>query len=491
MPKRATAPPLLLPALDPASPLPLHRQLYDALRRAILARQLAPGTRLPSTRALAADLRLARATVVVAYEQLHAEGYIEGRVGAGTEVARALPGRCAAPPGGGAAPTGGGRALSQRGAGLVAAARSTGLGLPSRLFHPGLPALDAFPAATWSRLMAQRLRGSATELLAYSDPAGFRPLREAIAAYLGAARAVRCTADQVIIVSGAQQGLDLLTRLLLDPGDAAWIEDPGYGAARTALIASGARLVPVPVDGDGLDVAAGIARAPAARLAYVTPSHQFPLGSTLSLARRLELLAWAERAHAWIIEDDYDSEYRYTGRPLAALQGLDTAGRVIYLGTFSKVLSPGLRIGYLIAPPDLSAPIIAARGLTDRHSPTLEQAVLADFITAGHFARHLRRVRDLAAERQSALLAAIRAHLGDALTVTPQPAGLHLVGHLPPGSDDLAASRRAAAVGITAPSISSSYLDAPRQHGLLLGYASAPPPALRDAVRTLATALTR
>jgi GntR family transcriptional regulator / MocR family aminotransferase len=237
--------------------------------------------------------------------------------------------------------------------------------------------------------------------------------------------------------------------------------------------------VPVPVDADGLDVAAGIARAPDARLAYVTPSHQFPLGMTLGLARRLELLAWAERSGAWILEDDYDSEYRFSGRPLAALQGLDTAGRVVYLGTFSKVLSPGLRIGYIIAPPDLAVSIVTARVLTDRHPPALEQAVLADFITEGHFARHLRRVRDLAAERQTALVTAVRDHLDGLLTVTPQPAG----------SDDLAASRRAAAAGIIAPALGTCYLESPRQRGLLLGYASAPPAKLQAGAQTLATAL--
>jgi GntR family transcriptional regulator/MocR family aminotransferase len=491
MPKRATAPPLLLPALDPGSALPLHRQLYNALRGAILARQLAPGARLPSTRALAAELRLSRSTVVVAYEQLHAEGYVEGRVGAGTAVARALPGD---------APRGraqdcstersAGRGLSRRGADLVAAAHSFGMGLAPKLFHPGLPALDAFPTATWARLAARRLRGAA-DLLAYGDPAGYRPLREAIATYLGAARAARCTPDRVIIVGGAQQGLDLLARMLLDPGDAAWIEEPGYPGARAALLAAGARLVPVPVDADGLDVAAGIVRAPEARLAYVTPSHQFPLGATLSLARRLELLAWAERTGAWVIEDDYDSEYRFAGRPLAALQGLDAAGRVVYLGTFSKVLSPGLRIGYIVAPPALADAIVAARGLTDRHPPLLEQVVLADFIAEGHFARHLRRVRDLAAERQAALVAAVGEYLDGLLAVEPQAAGLSLVGRLPAGLDDLAMSRRAAAAGIVAPPLGNCYLEAPQQRGLLLGYASAAPGELREGVRVLAGVLGR
>ncbi len=341
-----------------------------------------------------------------------------------------------------------------------------------------------------ARLASRRLRGASAATLGYGDPAGYRPLREAIAAYLNGARAARCTPEQVIVLGGTQQAIDLVARLLLDPGAAAWVEEPGYIGARGALLAACVRLVPVPVDGDGLDVATGIARAPEARLAYVTPSHQFPLGPTLGLARRLELLAWADRAGAWIVEDDYDSEYRFAGRPLAALQGLDTAGRVIYLGTFSKVLAPALRLGYLVVPPDLVEAFVAVRALTDRHTPTLDQAVLADFIVEGHFARHLRRVRDLAAERQAALVSAAHDYLAGLVEVTPQLAGLHLVGRLPAGGSDRIAARRAAAAGIVVPPLSACYLGPAPQHGLLLGYASATPAALRDGVRTLAAALT-
>lgn len=486
MPKRVTSPPLALPPLDPTALLPLHRQLYAALREAILTRQLAPGARLPSSRTLASELRVARTTVVVAFEQLHAEGFVVGRVGAGTRVAGDIvSGRTRSH----RVPADAAPQLSRRGTAIAATASAANLGLAAGLFHPGLPAVDAFPTATWAQLANRRLRGPTADLLAYGDTAGYLPLREAIADYLGSARAVRCTPEQVIIVNGAQQAIDLIARLLLDPGDTVWIEEPGYSGAQGALRAAGARLVPVPVDSEGLLVATGIASAPAARLAYVTPSHQFPLGATLSLARRLELLAWAQQAGSWIVVDDYDSEYRFVGRPLAALQGLDTAGRVLYLGTFSKVLSPALRLGYLVAPPSLVEAFLAARKLIDRHPPLLEQAVLADFMAAGHFARHLRRVRDLAAERQGALIEAMRETFGEAIATAAHPAGLHLVGDLPAGIDDRRASQLARAAGIMAPPLSTSFLAPTDRRGLLLGYASAPPAALRDATRRLGRAL--
>ena len=257
-------------------------------------------------------------------------------------------------------------------------------------------------------------------LLGYGNPAGYWPLRREIPAHLATARAVRCDPEQVIVVSGSQQALDLASRVLLDPGDAVWIEDPGYMGARGTLAGSGARLVPVPVDEEGLVVAAGIKREPGARLACVTPSHQYPLGVTMSLTRRLELLGWAERSGAWVIEDDYDSEHRYTGRPLEALQGLDAEGRVVYVGTFSKVLFPALRLGYLVVPPDLTGAFTVARELVDRHPPTVEQAVLAEFIAAGHFGRHLRRMRALYAARQEALIEK-KSHISSPDFSTPAP----------------------------------------------------------------------
>jgi GntR family transcriptional regulator/MocR family aminotransferase len=300
---------------------------------------------------------------------------------------------------------------------------------------------------------------------------------------------VRCDPEQVIVVSGSQQALDLASRVLLDPGDAVWVEDPGYIGARGALSGSGARLVSVPADEEGLVVEAGIQREPGARLACVTPSHQYPLGVTMSLARRLELLGWAGRSGAWVIEDDYDSEYRYTGRPLEALQGLDAEGRVVYVGTFSKVLFPALRLGYLVVPPDLIDAFTAARELVDRHPPTVEQAVLAGFIASGHFGRHLRRMRSLYAARQETLIEEISQHLSGLLDASPAESGMHLVGWLPAGADDKRASRRAAQQGVEAPPISLYRTHENVRGGLLLGYAAVDEARTRDGVRRLARAL--
>jgi GntR family transcriptional regulator/MocR family aminotransferase len=323
-------------------------------------------------------------------------------------------------------------------------------------------------------------------LLGYGHPAGYGPLREEISVYLRASRAVLCEPGQVIVVSGSQQALDLCARVLLDPGDAAWVEDPGYGGARAALLGSGARLVPVPVDGEGLNVAAGKMREPKARLACVTPSHQYPTGTTMSLGRRLELLAWAEESGGWVIEDDYDSEYRYTGRPLEALQGLGEGGRVVYVGTFSKVLFPALRLGYLVVPPGLVDAFVSARELVDRQPPGVDQAVLARFMSEGHFARHLRRMRVLYATRRTALLEAAERHLKGLLKVRPAEAGMHLVGELPEGFDDREASRLAAEAGIEAPAI-SVYGGA--GSGLMLGYAAVGEEEIEASVRRLAAAL--
>jgi GntR family transcriptional regulator/MocR family aminotransferase len=342
--------------------------------------------------------------VVNAFEQLRAEGYIEGLSGAGTFVSRELPEDLLQAhhqsPSVRVRPHV--SKLSRRGSLLAATPVSAAQKQAGSFdFDPCLPALDSFPFKVWSRLSARRWRRPSRELLDYGEPAGYRPLREAIAAYLGLARAVRCEPEQVIVTAGTQQGLNIASRVLLDPDDRVWVEDPGYIAARAALRAAGAGIVPVPIDGEGLDVAAGIKRAANARAVCVTPSHQFPLGVTMTLARRLALLEWAKSSGAWIFEDDYDSEYCYGGRPHAALHGLDRAGRVIYIGTFSKVLFPSLRLGYLVVPPDVSDAFASARAVVDRFSPLHDQAVLADSINEGHFARHVRRMRSLYAERQN------------------------------------------------------------------------------------------
>lgn len=476
--------------VDAGLAVPLHRQLYDGLRGAVLSGRLAPGSRLPSTRALASELGVSRNTAMSAYLQLLAEGYLEGRVGSGTFVAGSLPDemlgfRAAGAKADRTADSGGG--LSRRGSLLAGTRTSTvgGVGRP-RAFRPGVPALDEFPSEVWRRLSGRVWRRPEPDLLGYGYPAGYGPLREEISAYLRASRAVLCEADQVIVVSGSQQALDLCARVLLDPGDAAWVEDPGYGGARAALLGSGARLVPVPVDAEGLDVAAGKEREPGAQLACVTPSHQFPTGATMSLGRRLELLAWAEEADSWVVEDDYDSEYRYTGRPLEALQGLDEGGRVVYVGTFSKVLFPALRLGYLVVPLGLVDAFVAARELVDRQPPGVEQAVLARFMGEGHFARHVRRMRVLYATRRTALLDAAGRHLDGLLEIRPAEAGMHLVGELPEGVDDREASRLAAQAGIEAPAIS---VYGGGNGGLMLGYAAVGVEEIEAAVRRLAEAL--
>jgi GntR family transcriptional regulator/MocR family aminotransferase len=484
---------LLTLPLDPAAATPLFRQLYEGLRRGILDGTLPPGARLPATRGLAGELGVSRNTVLNAYVQLLAEGYLEGRAGSGTYVARTLPEEltqaspAAGPERSPAAPR---RALSRRGEVLArAAAAAPRPAVAPRPFRPGTPALDAFPFETWRRLVARHYRRPPRDLLGYDHPAGYAPLRRAIAAHLGPARAVHCDPEQVLITTGSQQGLDLIARLLLDPGDPVWFEDPGYPGARGALQGSGAVVVPVPVDGDGLDVAAGVARRPDARLAYVSPSHQYPLGMTLSLARRLALLDWARRANAWVVEDDYDSEFRYTGRPLAALQGLDRDGRVLYLGTFSKALFPSLRLGYLVVPPDLVDAFTAARSVIDRQAATLTQAVVADFLDEGHFVRHIRRMRTLYGERQETLLRAARREFGGLLEVCPCATGMHLVGWLLDGRDDRQASRAAAAVGVEAPPLANYCVEHRGRGGLMLGYACAEPRQIRDAARRLGAAL--
>ncbi len=481
-------------ALDAAAALPLYRQLYRDLRASILTGALLPGTRLPSTRALAGALRVSRNTVVGAFEQLTDEGYLEAHVGAGTFVSHALPDELLTvrsaeahvpnPPAA-AAP-----ALSQRGE-LIARLDLTRLRDPERPrpFRPGLPALDAFPVELWGRLAARCWRAMPKAQLTYGEAAGYRPLREAVAAYLRRARGVRATAEHVLIVSGTQQAIDLTARVLLGPGDAVWMEDPGYPRARGGFLAAGIRPVPVPLDGEGLNLEAGTARAPEARLAYVTPSHQYPLGATMSLPRRLALLDWAGRSGAWILEDDYDSEYRYAGRPIAALQGLDRAGRVIYVGTFSKVLYPALRLGYLVVPRALAEAFVAARALADRCPPLVSQMILTDFIREEHFERHIRRMRTLYAARQAALVEAVEEHVGGRLRISSDPAGLHLVGRLPEGVDDRAVARRLGEEGLVAPPLSFYTARPLDRGGLVLGYAAFDEARIRRGVQRLATVL--
>jgi GntR family transcriptional regulator/MocR family aminotransferase len=477
--------------LDPASGVPVSRQIYDRIRAAILSGQMKPGLRLPSSRALAAELGVSRTTTVAAYERLRNEGYLDGHVGAGTTVALLAVPRPAAPA---RAPSPQRPRLSGQGARLAdvrwqarRAMESPGSGPPA--FPVGRPALDAFPAGLWGKVVARRARRAPGSILHYQHPAGFWPLREAIAAYAGMARGVRCTPEQVLIVTGAQAGLSLTARLLLDPEDQAWMEDPGYYGARGAIISAGATPVPMPVDGNGLDVAGAQRLAPRARLAYVTPSHQFPLGVTMSLPRRLALLEWARTAGAYVVEDDYDSEYRYAGKPLPSLQGLDTAGRVVYIGSFSKVLFPALRVGYLIVPGELADAFAAGHRFAAIHAPSLEQAALTDFIADGHLSRHIRRMRALYAEREAVLTDAIKRELTGLLSAAPPHAGLHLVGWLPDGVDDEQAASRAAAHGVDVQPLSAHAQRPYGRPGLLLGYAATPGPEIITGIQRLAASL--
>ena len=477
-------------ALDPRTQTPVYRQLYDWFRRAITDGHLRSGQRLPSSRSLALELKISRIPVTNAYDQLQAEGYLETFIGAGTCVARSIPEDTLSSPrrkakkGSRVAAEKSTRRTSHRGLALIELPTQPWLNIVGA-FRVSLPALDHFPIGIWSRLVAHHSRNPTTEIMAYGDAMGYLPLREAIAEYLGAFRGVRCDASQIMVTTGSQQGLQLSAQVLLDPGDRVWIEEPGYPSARQAFTAAGAQLVPVPVDHEGMNIADAIRRGNTARAVYITPSHQYPLGTVMSASRRMLLLNWAVRTCAWIIEDDYDSEYQFGSRPIAALQGLDTDARVIYVGTFSKVMFPALRVGYLVVPTDLVPAFSAARDAADVFSATLYQAVLRDFIREGHFARHIRRMRMLYAERRTALIEAIDLYMEGALKVIGAEAGMHLVALLSPGSDDAAVSKKAAEKGISATPLSSCYLNAPAKSGLILGYAGAASHYIHDGVRKL------
>ncbi len=460
---------------DARSP-PLYLRLQRALRDALRAGRIRDGERLPSSRALASELGVARKTVEAAYAGLETEGLLERRVGDGSY---ARPRESAAEP---ALPAR--RALSRD----MQAAGGWMQPCGPRPFVVATPALDAFPVATWQRLLQQRIRRSGDELLAYGDPQGYPPLREAIAQYVAAVRGVRCTAAQVIVVASSQIGLELVARLALKPRDAAWIEEPGYMGARVAFTAAGARVVPVAVDAQGLDVARGLRLAPRARIAHVTPSHQFPTGVTLSLARRRALLDWAVRANAWILEDDYDHEFRHRGRPIVPLQALDTTGRVFYLGTFTNTMFPGLRLAYLVAPAAFVEPLVQARATLDGGLPTLPQAVLYDFIDQGHFAAHVMRMARLYRARCNALEREVAARLAGRLTLRPADTGVHVLGEFDPPMDDRAFATRATSLGLDLTPVAHSYVQQPPPRpGLVLGYASLTPQQIRDGVAAIAS----
>jgi GntR family transcriptional regulator/MocR family aminotransferase len=487
MARGATTFELALPGRDRA--VPAYRWLYESLRSDILNGRLRPGTRLPSTRDLAAQHELSRGTIVLAFEQLKSEGYAVGSVGSGTYVSRTLPDdllrvaarRLAAGP----PATRKARRLSDQGRRVTAF--SVLENRPSRAFRPNLPALDLFPTTLWAQIAARRLRRASTNLLLGCGPMGYRPLQVAVCAYLSTSRGVRSRPEQVAIVSGVQEALDLAARLLLNPGDRVCMEDPGYPGAARVFEAVGARVATADVDGEGMKPSAASLRG--ARLVYLTPGHQFPLGTTMSLVRRLELLDWARKSGAILFEDDYDSEFRYSGRPVPALQGLDPQERVLFAGSFSKVLFPSLRLGYLVVPPDLVETFAAAKSITSRHPPVVEQAVLCDFITAGHFGRHLRRMRQVYAERLSALLDGARRQLAGLLEISAVEAGLQTAGWLCAGLDGESAARAAAQRGVEVTPLARYCRRPPARQGLQLGFAAIDTAEIRRGVRELAAAL--
>jgi GntR family transcriptional regulator/MocR family aminotransferase len=476
---------LWAPQLDRASTMPVSRQLAAALRQVVADGRFGAGARLPSSRCLAAELAIARSTVVAVFEQLAAEGYIEPRQGSGYFVAAPLAPAVA-------------RTLDSEG---ITAPRTTSRQAKSlRLvtpewrkspqpFETGYAEVDNRLIASWKRLASRALSARARLNWNYGDPQGEPTLREAIAQYLAAARDVRCRPEQIVVTSGTQQGLSLTAHILVDPGDPVWVEDPCYRSAVEILRAAEARIVLIPVDTSGLDVAAGqrLEEAPP-RLVYTTPSRQYPLGMAMPFARRRELLDWAERTGSWIVEDDYESEFRQPDRALPSLQGLDRAGRVIYLGTFSKLLFPSLRLGYAVLPDDLVQPFAAARYLADRHSSGLLQGMMAEFILNGHFARHLKRMRAHYRERQEFLIDLLAHRLRGALEIPAIENGMYMTASLPPNWSDRATAAALADANVVTVPLSELTLATPRPPGLILGYAGHSKAALARAVERMAAA---
>jgi GntR family transcriptional regulator/MocR family aminotransferase len=441
-------------ALDRSRSEPLYRQIVQRLRDAIEQGLIGPGARVASARTLASELGVARATVELAYGQLAGEGYLQARGQAGTVVSPRLPPRPRGRAGHASTPT-------------PPALAPVGPPPPLQL---GIPALDAFPRKLWARLAARRVRATSIADMNYGDPSGYAPLREAIAAYLRVSRGVACSPAQVFVTAGHRASLALVSRALLARNDRAWVEEPGFAPTREVLQGAGQRVVSVPVDAHGLRVAEGRRRAADAKLAVVTPSHQSPLGYSMSMARRLELLAWAREAKAWIVEDDYDGEYRYAGHPLPALKSLDGQDRVLYAGTFSKVLHPGLALAYLVVPEPLVARCTRAAGLASNGCPQLPQAIVCDFLREGHFARHIKKMRLLYARRRAMLAAELQQAFGEAVHVELRSGGMHLIARFDGLGSDAALSRRAQAAGLHCRALSERYAGRPALEGLLMGF---------------------
>lgn len=474
-----------------ARPLPLHQKLYEELRRAILGGRLLPGQKLPSTRALAQSLKISRSTVTQSYEQLLSEGYLETKTGSGTFVGAQLPDELLRSPVLDM-PEKVGKLdhlaikLSKYGNRLAEAEAPLKPENQSSInFRYGRPALDLFPLELWRKLLSRHCRTNQSNWLDYStDLLGYAPLRKAIAGYVSRARAVYCEPDQILITNGTQQALDLVIRLLMDPGDTIAMEDPGYTSARRVFISHGAKILPIAVDASGLVVKELVSNVnELIRLIYVTPSHQFPTGVTLSLPRRLELLAWAEQTGTMLIEDDYDSEYRYGDRPIPALQGLDRSHSVLYIGTFSKVLFPSLRIGYIVLPHNLVSLFSHSKWLSDRHVPILEQQVLTDFIEEGHLERHIRKMRSHYDQCRQVLVQALKTYFGERVTILGDKAGIHLMVKLHTDFSDQEIIQRAAKVGVGLLPAQPHYLKGNSTGAFILGYGELNPQQIQTGIR--------
>lgn len=463
--------------LDRSSNDNLYRQLYQHLRGMIESGVLRSGSPLPSTRQMAKDLTVGRNSIIYAYDQLAVEGYIAVKRGRPPVVVE-LPMRRGTSQ---ARTRTGANHLSERGRTLTS--QRYHHGKPGVLaFHPGMPDPDNFPFNTWSKLLARRAKSARHDLFGAYFVQGYPPLREAIARYLAVSRGVTCTPEQIVLTNGAQSAFDLLARILLDTGDTVWMEEPGYYGASAAFLSAGARLAPLHVSDGGWNL-----NAPSSipRVIFVTPSCHHPLGLTMPMDQRLTLITLAESWNAWIIEDDYDSEYRFSGQPIPALQGFDASNRVIYVGTFAKMLFPAMRLGFMVVPPQIANGIVSALSATGQFAPLVTQAALADFMNEGHMARHLRRMRRIYARRRQAFLDVCARHLGKWLHLQPMESGIQFVGRLRPDLDDRKIAAAAQAQGINVSPLSLQFQFPPSEQGLVLGFASVDEKAIEKSARKL------
>lgn len=489
MPKQIDELPLVSITLDSNSEKSLYKQLYSSIREAILTGRLKSGQKLPGTRSLSEELKISRNTVVLAFEQLMIEGYIESKTGAGTYVTKDLPdkffeGRKAS-----------GSSENKISAPLIKFDKKFGppeyirRKIEEDKIHPfqnGLPSLDDFPFIEWFKIINKTSAFISPKNFGYTSSTGYSPLKEAISDYLGTYRAVDCTPDQIIITNGSQQGLDLISRVLLEENKNVLLEDPCYFGSKSSVQWTKAKTFPVPVDYEGIDIDYAAEHYPSPDFIYTTPSHQYPLGSIMSISRRLRLLEFANKNNAWIIEDDYDSEFRYAGNPLPSLQGMDKFSRVIYIGTFSKVMFPGLRLGYLVLPnKEMVRPFAVAKAITDRQCPILEQIALTRYITDGLFTKHIRKMRMLYKARQEFLIKELNTQLGDILNVKTSDAGMHIVAWLPRKYDDKKISKDAEGDNLIVYPLSEYIIKFKQQPGLIMGYTAFKENDLQKGVKKL------